>query len=104
MNQCHHLGNAIVLLFSHLDKLDASFCWLLSASWERGYPDLPACACGVAPPVAQCGSSSSTNTQDPREGPSLARWMRQDLLWGGLPRLDPEERRDLCKGHLTRFA
>ena len=58
---------------------------------------------GVAPPVAWYGPSSPANTQDPREGPSLARQMAQDLLRGGLTRLAREERRDQGEGHLVRF-
>ena len=63
---------------------------------------LPA-ACGVAPPVAQYGPSLSTNTQDPCEGPSLARRMTQDLLGSVLTRLAREGRRDQGKGHLASF-
>ena len=63
---------------------------------------LPA-AHSVAQPVAQYSPSSSTNTQDPREGPSLARRTTQDLLGGGLTRLASEGRRDQDKGHLARL-
>ena len=51
---------------------------------------LPA-ACSVAPPVAQYGPSSSTNTQDPREGPRLALWTTQNLLRSGLTKQTREE-------------
>ena len=51
---------------------------------------LPA-AHGVAPQVAQYGRSSSTNTQDPREGPSLAGWTMQGLLRSDLTRQAREE-------------
>ena len=41
--------------------------------------------------VAQCGPSSSTDTQDPREGPSLAGRTAQGLLRSGLTRQAHEE-------------
>ena len=63
---------------------------------------LPA-AHGVAPSAALYGPSSPANTQDPREGPSLARRTMQDLLGGGLTRLAREGRRDQGRGHLARF-
>ena len=43
---------------------------------------LPA-ACGVAQVVAQCGPSSSTQAQDPREGPGLAGWTTGSFLRHG---------------------
>ena len=63
---------------------------------------LPA-AQGVAPPAAWYDPPSSTNTQDPREGPSLVRRTTQDLLGSGLIMLAREGRRDQGKGHLARF-
>ena len=63
---------------------------------------LPA-ARSMAPPAALYGPSSPANTQDPREGPSLARRTMQDLLRGSLTRLACEERRDQGEGHLARF-
>ena len=63
---------------------------------------LPA-AHGMAPLAARYGPSPPTNTQDPREGPSLARRTTQDLLGGALTRLAREGRRDQGKGHLARF-
>ena len=63
---------------------------------------LPA-AHSVAPPAALHGPSSPANTQDPREGPSLARRTTQDFLRSGLTRLAREGRRDQGKGHLARF-
>ena len=51
---------------------------------------LPA-ACGVAQKGAQRGPSSSTQTQDPREGPSLAGWTTWSFLRRGLIRLAHEE-------------
>ena len=44
----------------------------LLAFWERGSPDLPACGLRRGSKGAQHGPSSSTQAQDPREGPSLA--------------------------------
>ena len=60
-------------------------------------------AYGVAQRGAQHGPTSPTQTQDPHEGPSLARRMAQDLLEGGLTRLAREGRRDQGKRHLARF-
>ena len=51
---------------------------------------LPA-ACGVAQKGAQRGPSSSTQTQDPREGPSLMGRTTRSLLRHGLIRLAHEE-------------
>ena len=51
---------------------------------------LPA-ACGVAQGGAQHGPSSSTQTQDPRKGPSLAGRMTRSFLRHGLIRLAREE-------------
>ena len=51
---------------------------------------LPA-ACGVAQGVAQYGPSTSTQAQDPREGPSLAGRTTQGFLRGGLVRRACEE-------------
>ena len=51
---------------------------------------LPA-ACGVAQRGAQHGPSSSTQTQDPREGPSLAGRTTRSFLRHGLVRLAHEE-------------
>ena len=51
---------------------------------------LPA-ACGVAQGVAQCGPSSPTQAQDPREGPSLAGRTTGGFLKHGLIRLAREE-------------
>ena len=62
---------------------------MLSAFWERGSPDLP--ACGVARGGAQHGPSSSTQTQDPREGSSLAGRTTQSFLRHGLIRLARKE-------------
>ena len=72
-------------------------------SWNGGAQTCLPAAQGVAPPAAWCDPSSSTNTQDPREGPSLARRMTQDPLRGSLLTLAREERRDQGKGHLVRF-
>ena len=51
---------------------------------------LPA-ACGVAQKGAQHGPSSSTQTQDPREGPSLTGRTTRSFLRHGLIRLAREE-------------
>ena len=51
---------------------------------------LPA-ACGVAQRGAQRGPSSPTQTQDPREGPSLAGRTTRSFLRRGLVRLSHEE-------------
>ena len=51
---------------------------------------LPA-ACGVAQRGAQHGPSSSTQTQDPREGPSLTGRTTRSFLRHGLIRLAREE-------------
>ena len=48
-------------------------------------------AYSVAQGVAQYGPSSSTQVQDPREGPSLAGQTMQGLLRGGLARQAREE-------------
>ena len=58
------------------------------------YPALispPPAACGVAQKGAQRGPSSSTQTQDPREGPSLAGRTTRSFLRHGLIRLAREE-------------
>ena len=64
---------------------------LLSAFWERGSPDLPACDLQRDSKGAQRGPFSSTQGQDPREGPSLAGRMTQSLLRHGLIRQAHEE-------------
>ena len=48
-------------------------------------------ACSVAQGAAQHGPSSSTQAQDPREGPSLAGWTTRSFLRHGLVRLAHEE-------------
>ena len=75
----------------------------LSAFWERGSLDLPACVLWRGSAVAQYDPSSSTNVQDPREGPSLARRTTQHLLGSGLTRLAREGQRDQGKANLARF-
>ena len=64
---------------------------LLSVFWERGPQTCLPAAHGVAPPTALYSPSSLANTQDPREGPSLARRTTQGLLGGGLTRKAREE-------------
>ena len=61
-------------------------------------------ACGVAPQVAQYGPSLSTNTQDPREGPSLAGWTTQGLLRSGLTRQARKEAERSRQGYLVRCS
>ena len=63
----------------------------LSAFWERGSPDLPACSLRRGSKGAQHSPSSSTQAQDPREGPSLAGRMTGSFLRHGLIRLAHEE-------------
>ena len=53
---------------------------------------------GMAPLAAQYGLSSSTNTQDPHEGPSLTGRTSQGLLRGGLTRQAREEAERSRKG------
>ena len=76
----------------------------LSAFWERVSPDLPVCGPRRGKPAGCTTHLHQQGILDPREGPSLARRTMQDLLRGDLPRLAPDEQRDLCKGHLLRFA
>ena len=52
---------------------------------------MPACGLRHGSLVAQFSPSSSTQVQDPREGPSLAGQMIQGLLRGGLIRRAREE-------------
>ena len=63
----------------------------LSAFWKRGSPDLPACGLWRGSKEAQHSPSSSTQTQYPREGPSLAGRMTGGFLRSGLVRLAREE-------------
>ena len=58
---------------------------------------LPA-ACGVAQRGAQHGPSSPTQTQDPREGPSLAGRTTRSFLRHGLIRLAHEEAESSRRG------
>ena len=58
---------------------------LLSVFWERGSRDLLACGLRRGSKGAQHGPSSSTQAQDPHEGPSLVgrttrRFLRHDLI------------------------
>ena len=60
---------------------------MLSAFWERGSPDLP--ACGLRAWLKWWPSTAHLHqhkTQDPREGPSLAGRTMQDFLRNGLAR------------------
>ena len=64
---------------------------LLLSFWERGPQTCVPAACGVAQRGAQRGPSSSTQTQDPREGPSLTGQTTRSFLRHGLIRLAREE-------------
>ena len=63
---------------------------------------LPA-ACGVAKGTAQYGLTTSTQAQDPREGPSLTGWTTQGFLRGGLTRQAREEVERSRQGYLAWF-
>ena len=63
----------------------------MSALWEQGSPDLPACGLRRGSKGPQHGPSSSTQAQDPREGPSLAGRTTRSFLRHGLIRLAHEE-------------
>ena len=71
---------------------------LLSAFWERGSPDLPACGLRRGSKEAQHSPSSSTQAQDPREGPSLAGRTTRSFLRHGLVRLAHEEAESSRRG------
>src|SRR4051812_10897069 len=77
-----------------------SLCSACCRHSRNGGPQtcLPA-AHDMAPLTAWYDPSSPANTQDPREGPSLARRAIQDLLRGSLTRLAREERRDQGEEH-----
>ena len=82
------------LPFGFASKPSPSAPWargLLSAFWERGSPDLPACGLWRGSKEAQHSPCSSTQAQDPREGPSLAGRMTRSFLRHGLVRLAREE-------------
>ena len=63
----------------------------MSVFWEQGSPDLPACGRRRGSKEAQHNPSSSTQAQDPREGPSLAGRTTRSFLMHGLVRLAHEE-------------
>ena len=71
---------------------------LLSAFWERGSQTCLPAAHGVAPSMAWYGPPSSSITQDPRKGPSLAGRTVQGLFRGGLTRQAREEAETSRKG------
>ena len=71
---------------------------LLSAFWELGPPDLPACGLRRGSKGAQHGPSSSTHAQDPNEGPSLAGRTTRSFLRHGLIRLAHEEAESSRRG------
>ena len=63
----------------------------MSVFWERGSPDFPACGLRRVSKEAHDSPSSSTQAQDPREGPSLAGRTTRSFLRHGLVRLAHEE-------------
>ena len=63
----------------------------MSAFWERGSPDLPACGLRRGSKEAQHNPSSSMQAQDPREGPSLVGRTTGSFLKGSLSRKAREE-------------
>ena len=71
---------------------------LLSVFWERGSPDLPACGLRHGSKEAQHSPSSSTQAQDPREGPSLAGRTTRNFLRHSLIRLAHEEAESSRRG------
>ena len=71
---------------------------ILSAFWERGSPHLPACGLRRGSKGAQHGPSSSTQAQDPREGPSLTGRTTRGSLRHGLLRLAREEAKSSSRG------
>ena len=71
---------------------------MLSAFWERGSPDLPACGLRRGSKGAQHSPSSSTQAQDPREGPSLAGRATGSFPRHGLVRLAREEAESSRRG------
>ena len=70
----------------------------MSAFWEWGSPDLPACGLQRGTKEAQHSPSSSTQTQDSREGPSLAGWTTRSFLRHSLVRLAHEEAESSRRG------
>ena len=84
-----------VCLYSHrshigMDPLTCGPCPCRLSGNGGPQTFLPA-ACGVAQRGAQRGPSSPTQTQDPREGPSLAGRTTRSFLRHGLIRLAREE-------------
>ena len=89
------LSRRSALALGFASKPSPSAPWargLMSAFWERGSLDLPACG-------PQCGSIGGPlrpifidqGTQDPREGPSLTGRTTWSFLRHGLVRMDHEE-------------
>ena len=78
----------LLVVHATLPRCDCPFC---RRSGNGGPQTCVPAACGVAQGVAQQGPSSSTQAQDPREGPSLAGRMTRSLLRHGLVRLAHEE-------------
>ena len=74
------------------------FRGLLSVFWEWGSPNMPACGLRRGLKEAQHSPSSSTQAQDPREGPSLAGRTTRSFLRHGLVRLAHEEAESSRRG------
>ena len=70
----------------------------VSVFWEWGSPELPACGLRRGSKEAQHSPSSSTQAQDPREGPSLAGRTTRNFLRHGLVRLAHEEAESSRRG------
>ena len=84
------ISRSVPLGSSRARRLQTSW-WSVSAFWERGSPDLPACGLRRGTKEAQRSPYSPTQDQDPREGPSLAGRMIRSFLRHGLIRLAHEE-------------
>ena len=82
---------------------EAMWRWsIVSAFWEWGSPDLPACGLRRGSKGGQRGPSSPTQTQDPHEGPCLAGRMAGSFLESSLIRQAREEAERSRQGHLAR--
>ena len=76
---------------------------LLSAFWEWGSPDLPACSPRHGSARGPVRPIFISKRPRPSRGPSLARRTTQDLLGSGLTRLARVGRRDQGNANLARF-
>ena len=84
--------------------MNFTVCLLLSVFWERGSPDLPACGPQHGQAAGRTAHLRRQGTQDPREGPSLAKRITQDLLWSGVVGQAHEEQRYQGEANLTRHS